>query len=181
MPVAGGGFEQCYNAQAMVDTEFMPVLVPQVVQGANDKPQIVPMLDTLQALPEGLNRPERLLADAGYFSKDNVEACEAAGIEPSIAVGRDSHHPHGSERFSEPPEPAPEATPLERMVNRLKTGVGRAAYALRKQTVEPVFGIIKSAMGFRRFLTRGLDNVQGEWTLMCLAWNLKRMAVLRPY
>jgi transposase len=181
MPVAGGGFEQCYNAQAMVDTESMLVVVPQVVQAANDKQQIVPMLDTLQALPEGLNRPERLLADAGYFSKDNVEACEAAGIEPSIAVARDSHHPHWSERFSEPPEPAPEATPVERMVNRLKTGVGRAAYALRKQTVEPVFGIIKSVMGFRQFLTRGLDNVQGEWTLVCLAWNLKRMAVLRPY
>ncbi|MFZ1538974.1 MAG: transposase [Chromatiaceae bacterium] len=64
--------------------------------------------------------------------------------------------------------------------HRLKTRAGRAAYALRKQTVEPVFGIIKSVMGFRQFLTRGLQNVQGEWTLVCLAWNLKRMAVLRP-
>jgi transposase len=179
MPVAGGGFEQCYNGQAIVDTESMLVLVAQVVQAANDKQQVVPMLDRLQALPEGLSRPERLLADAGYFSKDNVQACEAAGIEPLIAVARDSHHPHWSERFSEPSEPPPAATPVERMVNRLKTGIGKAAYALRKQTVEPVFGIIKSAMGFRQFLTRGLDNVQGEWTLVCLAWNLKRMAVLR--
>lgn len=74
----------------------------------------------------------------------------------------------------------PEATPVERMANRLKPGIGRAAYGLRKQIVEPVFGVIKSVMGFRQFLAHGLDNVQGEWTLVCLAWNLKRMAVLRP-
>jgi transposase len=154
MPVAGGGFEQCYNAQAVVDTETMLVLVPQVVQAINDKQQIVPMLEKIQALPEGLNCPKQLAADAGYFGKDNVEACEAAEIEPLIAVKRDSHHPHWSERFGEPPAPPPAATPVERMVNRLKTGAGRAAYALRKQTVEPVFGIIKSVMGFRQFLTR---------------------------
>jgi hypothetical protein len=73
-----------------------------------------------------------------------------------------------------------EATPVKRMMHRLKTRAGKAAYALRKQTVEPVFGIVKSVMGFRQFLTRGLKNVQGEWTLVCLAWNLKRMAVLCP-
>ena len=130
-------------------------------------------------LPAGLNGAKRLAADAGSFSKDNVAACDAAGIEPLIAVTRDQHHPHGSERFREPPALAPAATPVERMTNRLQTGAGRAAYALRKQTVEPVFGIIKVVMGFRQLLTRGLDNVQGEWTLVCLAWNLKRMAVLR--
>lgn len=180
MPVAGGGFEQCYNAQATVDTETMLVLLPQVVQAANDKQQVAPMLEKLQALPAGINQPEQFLADAGYFSEANVGACEEAGIEPLIALKRDEHHPHWSERFSEPPEALPEATPVERMANRLKTGTGRAAYGLRKQTVEPVFGIIKSVMGFRQFLTRGLHNVQGEWTLVCLAWNLKRMALLRP-
>jgi transposase len=180
MVVAGGGFEQCYNAQAIVDTETMLVLVPQVTQAANDKQQIVPMVEKLQALPEGLNQPEQLLADAGYFSEANVDACEAAGIEPLIAVKRDEHHPHYAERFSEPPELPANPTPVQRMTHRLKTGAGRAAYALRKSTVEPVFGIIKSVLGFRQFLTRGLDNVQGEWTLVCLAWNLKRMAVLRP-
>jgi IS5 family transposase len=117
------------------------------------------MLAQLQALPAGLNGAKRLAADAGYFSKDNVAACEAAGIEPLIAVKRDQHHPHWSERFHEPPELAPATTPVARMTNRLKTGAGRAAYALRKQTVEPVFGIIKSVMGFRQFLTRGLANV----------------------
>ena len=179
MPVAGGGFEQCYNGQAMVDPASMLVVVAHVVQAVNDKQQVVPMIEKLQALPAGLNGAKRLAADAGYFSKDNVAACEAAGMEPLIAVKRDQHHPHWSERFREPPELAPAPTPVARMTTRLKTGAGRAAYALRKQTVEPVFGIIKSVMGFRQFLTRGLANVQGEWTLVCLAWNLKRMAVLR--
>ncbi len=179
MPVAGGGFEQCYNAQALVDTETLLVVVPDVVQAPNDKCQIVPMLENVQTLPADLARPQQLLADTGYFSAANVQACEAAGIEPSIAVARDAHHPHWSERFEEPPAPAPDATPVERMANRLKSPAGRAVYALRKRTVEPVFGIIKSAMGFRQFLTRGLDNVRNEWRLVCLAWNLKRMAVLR--
>ena len=180
MPIAGGGFEQCYNAQAMVDTETMLVLVPQVTQAANDKQQLAPLLEKLQALPEEINRTEQLLADAGYFSEANVTACDSAGIEPAIAIKRDAHHPHGSERFTSPEAPSAEAPPVERMAHRLKTPKGRATYALRKQTVEPVFGIIKSVMGFRQFLTRGLDHVQNEWTLVCLAWNLKRMAVLRP-
>jgi transposase len=179
MPVAGGGFDQCYNAQAVVDNETMLVLAPQVTQAANDKQQVGPMLERVQALPAGLNQPEQLLADTGYFSADNVAACEQAGIEPLIAITRDHHHPHWAERFSEPEELPTNPSPVERMTHRLKTGAGRAAYALRKQRVEPVFGIIKSVMGFRQFLTRGLDNVQGEWTLVCLAWNLKRMAVLR--
>jgi IS5 family transposase len=98
----------------------------------------------LQALPEGLNQPEPLLADAGYFSEANVDVCEAAGIEQLIAVKRDEHHPHVSERFSKPPELPANPTPVQRMTGRLKTGAGRAAYALRKSTVEPVFGIIKS-------------------------------------
>ena len=163
MPVAGGGFEQCYNAQAIVDTETMLVLVPQVTQAANDKQQVAPMLEKLQALPEGLNQPEQLLADAGYFSEANVDACEAAGIEPLIAIKRDEHHPHWSERFGEPEAAPPaEATPVERMAHRLKTRAGQAAYALRKSTVEPVFGIIKSVMGFRQFLTRGSGQRPGR-------------------
>jgi len=178
--VAGGGFEQCDSAQAIVDTQSMLVMVAQVTQAANDKEQVAPMLERLQALPEGLNHPEECVADNGYFSENNVNRCEAAEIVPLIAMKREEHHPHWSARFSEPGEVAPEASPVERLAHRLKTCAGRAAYALRKQTVEPVFGIIKSVMGFRQFLTRGLKNVQGEWTLVCLAWNLKRMAVLRP-
>jgi transposase len=180
MPVAGGGFEQCYNAQGTVDTDSLLVVAPWVTQAANDKQQVVPMLERLQALPADLIQPQQALADTGYFSADNVAACVQAGIEPLIAMARDEHHPHWSERFSEPAAVPADATPVRCMQHRLKTRAGRAVYALRKQTVEPVFGIIKSVLGFRQFLTRGLANVQNEWTLVCLAWNLKRMAVLCP-
>lgn len=174
------GFEQCYNAQAAVDTETMLVLATEVSQAANDKQQVEPILEKLQALPEGLNAPDNLLADTGYYSERNVEACLEAEITPLIATGREGHHPHWSERFEEP-EPLPEgAGPVERMKHTLKTREGKKAYGLRKQTVEPVFGIIKSVMKFRQFMLRGLANVNNEWTLVCLAWNLKRMAVLRP-
>ncbi|HEJ6539326.1 TPA: IS1182 family transposase [Pseudomonas aeruginosa] len=181
MKVAGGGFEQCYNAQALVDSESMLVMAPHVTQAGNDKEQVVPMLAKLQALPEELNQPEKFLADSGYFSEKNVEACEAARIEPLIAVGRDAHHRHWRERFEEPAASSEPTSPVDKMKHRLKTKAGRAAYGQRKQTVEPVFGIIKSVMGFRKFLLRGLANVQNEWTLVCLAWNLKRMATLRPH
>jgi transposase len=180
MKVSGGGFEQCYNAQAVVDTDSMLVMVAHVTDAANDKEQVAPMVEKVQALPDGLNQPGTVLIDSGYFSEKNVDTCVAAKITPLIAVGRDGHHPAWRERFTEPEPLAPDATPVEKMKHALKTKEGRALYALRKQTVEPVFGIIKSVMGFRQFLMRGLDNVQTEWTLVCLAWNLKRMAVLRP-
>ena len=179
MKQANGSFEQCYNAQVAVDCESMLILMPQVTQACNDKQQIEPALAALQALPDGLN-PHRLLADTGYFSEDNVAACHAAAIEPLIAVARDGHHPAWRERFEEPAALSEPATPLERMKHALKTQAGRAQYALRKQTVEPVIGIVKSVMGFRQFLLRGLTHANNEWTLACLAWNLKRMAVLRP-
>ena len=180
MKVAGGGFEQCYNAQAVVDTESMLVLAPEVTQATNDKEQVEPMVEKVQANPEGLNQPEAWLADTGYYSEKNVATCVAAHIEPLIAVGRGEHHPGWRDRFTEPEPLADGACAVEAMKHKLKTRAGRAAYALRKQTVEPVFGIIKSVMGFRPFLLRGLENVRNEWTLVCLAWNLKRMAVLRP-
>ena len=141
MKVAGGGFEQCYNAQALVDSESMLVMAPHVTQAGNDKEQVVPMLAKLQALPEELNQPEKFLADSGYFSEKNVEACEAARIEPLIAVGRDAHHRHWRERFEEPAASSEPTSPVDKMKHRLKTKAGRAAYGQRKQTVEPVFEI----------------------------------------
>jgi transposase/IS5 family transposase len=180
MKVAGGGFEQCFNAQAAVDTESLLILATHVTQATNDKEQVEPMVAKVQDNPEGLNQPGTLLADTGYFSQTNVAACTAARMTPLIAVKRDEHHPDWRARFTEPVALAGDASPVAVMKHALKTRAGRAAYALRKQTVEPVFGIIKSVMGFRQFLLRGLENVQNEWTLVCLAWNLKRMAVLRP-
>lgn len=180
MPCAGGGFEQSYNAQAAVDTESMLILACEVTQAPNDKQQMAPMVEKLQSLPAGLGQPETLAADTGYYSEHNVNLCANAGIEPLIAVKREGHHPHFSERFSEPEPLAENASPVEKMKHKLKTKAGKAIYAKRKQTVEPVFGIIKSVMGFRQFLLRGLEKVRTEWSLVCLAWNLKRMAVLRP-
>lgn len=180
MKVAGGGFDQCYNAQAMVDTETMLVVVPAVTQAANDKQQVEPMLKKLQALPVELAAPTTLLADTGYYSEANVAACHQAGVNPLIAVKREGHHTPWQERFAEPALIAEDASEVERMRHALKTKSGRATYALRKQTVEPVFGIIKSVLKFRQFMLRGLANVRNEWTLVCLAWNLKRMAILRP-
>ncbi|KAF0146806.1 MAG: hypothetical protein FD187_3199 [bacterium] len=179
MPVSGGGFEQAYNAQAAVDAASMLVVAPSVTQACNDKEQVAPMLEKLGALPATLGQAEHLLADTGYYSARNIEACEARGIEALIAVKRDEHHPTPLERFTEPEALPDNATPAQTMAHKLKTKAGRALYALRKQTVEPVFGIIKSVMGFRQFSLRGLKKVTGEWTLVCLAWNLKRMASLR--
>jgi transposase len=180
MPVAGGGFEQCYNAQAVVAAGSLLVIAAEVVQAPNDKRQLEPMLGRIDALPDDLGRPDVLLADSGYFSAANVTACETAGIEPLIAPGRQSHHPSLSDRFADPP-PAPDnPTPVEAMIHRLKTPDGKKLYALRKHIPEPVFGIIKSVMGFRQFLLRGLDSVRGAWNLVTLAWNLKRMFTLSP-
>jgi transposase len=178
MPVAGGGFDQCYNAQAAVAADSLLVVATDVVQAPNDKNQVEPMLGKIGALPEELGKAEHLLADTGYFSAGNVEACEKAGVEPVIAMGRQPHHPPLSERFAPAPEPPKDPTPVEAMAHRLKTPAGRALYALRKQTPEPVFGIIKSVLGFRQFSLRGLEKVRGEWSLVTMAWNLKRMFVL---
>src|SRR3979409_2492294 len=180
MPVAGGGFEQCYNAQAAVAAGSLLVVAADVVQAPNDKQQLEPMLGKIGALPEELGEAETLLADTGYFSTANVEACEQAGIEPLIAMGRQPHHPPLQERCATAP-PAPEnPTPVAAMAHRLKTPEGRTLYALRKQTPEPVFGIIKSVLGFRQFSLRGLEKVRGEWSLVTMAWNMKRMFVLNP-
>ena len=179
MPVAGGGFEQCYNAQAVVAEASLLVVANDVVQAPNDKQQLEPMLAKTGALPEELGKAETLLGDNGYFSQANVKACEAAGITPLLAMGRDSHHPSLGERFAEVPAVPENPTPVEAMAHRLRTPEGKKLYALRKCIPEPVFGIVKSVLGFRQFLLRGLDKVKGEWSLVTMAWNLKRMFVLK--
>jgi transposase len=179
MPVSGGGFEQCYNAQAVVAEGSLLVVASDVVQAANDKQQLEPMLAKTGALPEELGRAETMLADNGYFSGANVKACIAAGVEPLIALGRETHHQSLAGRFADAP-PAPEnPTPVEAMAHRLQTPEGKKLYAKRKHTPEPVFGIIKSVLGFRQFLLRGLEKVKAEWTLVTLAWNMKRMFALK--
>jgi len=179
MPVSGGGFEQSYNAQAAVDTQTMLVIVPHVSQAANDKREVKPILDELSELPGSLGQVKAMLADTGYCSQANVQHCHAHNIEPLLAMGRDSHHLPVQERFApDAPEPESEDAVLK-MAHRLKTKAGRALYGLRKQTVEPVFGIIKHVMGWRQMSMRGLQKAEGEWTLVTLAWNVKRLHVLR--
>ena len=136
-------------------------------------------MDCIQALPEVLGQVQSLIADNGYCSQANVQGCQDAGIAPLLALKRESHHLPVLERFA-PDAPAPETTdPLTRMAHQLGTQAGRALYKLRKQTVEPVFGIIKRVMGWRQMSMRGLDKAQGEWNLVTMAWNIKRMHVLR--
>jgi transposase len=178
MPVAGGGFEQCYNAQAAVAADSLLVVATDVVQAPNDKQQLEPILDKIAELPDEIGKVDELLADNGYFSEGNVNACAAAGIEPVIAMGREAHHPSLAERFAEDPAAPKDPTPVEAMRYRLQTKEGKKRYALRKQTPEPVFGIIKSVLGFRQFMLRGLDKVRGEWSLVTMAWNIKRMFAL---
>jgi transposase len=180
MKVAGGGFDQCYNAQAVVATGSLLIVAAAVTQAANDKEQLMPMIEKLQALPQELGRTRRILADSGYLSQSNVEQCTAARIEPLIAMGRSRHHLSWRQRFAAAPKSPPEsATPMQKMAHRLKTPRGRKLYALRKQTPEPVFGIIKSVMGYRQCLLRGLENVSGEWNLVTLSWNIKRMFAMQ--
>lgn len=178
MPASGGGFGQSYNAQAGVDTETMMVITQHVSQAPNDKREVMPTLQQIAALPAQLGQVSTLLADNGYCSQANVIACTDAQIEPLLALKRHSHHMPVLERFA-PDGPQPQTTePLEQMGYRLATQAGRALYSLRKQTVEPVFGIIKRVMGWRQMSMRGLSKAQGEWSLVTMAWNIKRMHVL---
>lgn len=179
---SGGAFEQAYNGQLSVDTQSRLIVAAHITQAANDKQQIEPTLTALAALPEAIGAPEALLADTGYFSGANVLRCVEAGITPLIALKRDSHHLSLRERFgAEPPKLTAEASvdALTGMQHRLKTGAGKALYALRKSTVEPAIGVIKHVMGFRQFNLRGLSKVNAEWSLVTLSCNIKRMNVLR--
>ena len=179
MPTSGKGFDQAYNAQASVDVDTMIIVESHVSQSPNDKKEITPTLSALKSLPESLGKADGILADAGYFSDANVSACEQAEIEPFIPPNRKKHNQSLTERFAKE-EPLPEdADSIGKMRHKLKTPKGRTLYAKRKSTVEPVFGIIKHVMGFRQFLLRGFKSVTGEWTLVSMAWNIKRMFALK--
>lgn len=172
------GFVQAYNAQATVDIDSHLIVENHLTQQPNDTQEVVPALDRLHELNDRLGKPDGLLADAGYFSENNVKRCEADEVTPYISDSRERHHLPWDERFQSPP-PCPEgADAVTAMRHRLRTPEGRAMYAKRKSTVETVFGIVKEVMGFRRFHLRGFDAAQGEWNLVCMAWNMKRMYAL---
>lgn len=178
MPTSGGGFEQAYNAQATVDMVTMLIVGNHVSQNPNDKQEVEPALAELDKLPENLGKVEKAALDSGFFSEHNTQKFVDKDIEPYIASGRQNHYPIWSERFAAPPTPPQNPDEVAAMKHRLKTDEGKEFYAKRKSTVEPVFGIIKEVMGFRRFMLRGLQSVTGEWTLVCIAFNLKRLFAL---
>lgn len=179
MPSSGKGFEQAYNAQAGVDVDTMLVVESHITQSPNDKKEITPALIALSSLPEELGVVDSILADTGYYSDDNVSSCEKAEIEPFMPPGREKHNPPLSGRFAQPGPLPRNADSMSKMKHKLKTDRGRELYAKRKSTVEPVFGIIKQVMGFRQFLLRGFKAVTGEWILVSMAWNIKRMFALK--
>jgi len=180
MPVAGGGFDQAYNAQLAVDTDSLLIVGTGLTASSVDQHQLEPMLEQLRQLPQELGRVEALLADAGYCSKTNVAACVQHKVEPLIAMRREQHHLPLEQRFApEAPPPALDADSMLWMAWVLSTQSGRARYAKRKSTVEPDIGIIKRVMRFRQFLLRGLAQVTVEWDLVALAHNVRRLCVLK--
>ncbi|MEA3275057.1 MAG: IS1182 family transposase [Pseudomonadota bacterium] len=179
MPTSSGGFEQGYNAQAGVDIDTHLIVEEHVTQHTNDKQEVAPALEKLVALPDALGEVEALLADTGYHSEANVERCDSVEIEPLIPAKREAHNLPLVERFAEDPAPPTDPSPVQAMAHRLHTRTGKALYAKRKSTVETVFGIIKHVLGFRQFLLRGLRAVRGEWALVCIGWNLRRLFVLK--
>lgn len=178
MPTSGKAYEQAYNAQAAVDTASKLIVSAHITQQPNDKQELKPTLENLDALPDELGKVSDLLADSGYFSEANVTDCEEQGITPYIAVSRQQHNLSPWERFLEPPPLSDDADAVTQMRHRLQTKAGKSVYALRKVSSEPVFGVIKAAMGFRSFLLRSFEAVQGEWSLVCMAYNLKKLHTL---
>ena len=170
------GFDQHYNVQVAVDQASRLIVSNTVSNHVNDQGEAIPTVD---AIPAEVGKPKAAAMDNGYWSPTNVEELQTRGIEPYIATGRDSHHQSWQERFAQEPEPPPQdASLIVQMAYKLKTDIGKRIYGLRKSTVEPVIGIIKEALGFRQFSLRGMWAVAGEWCLVCLAYNLKRLHML---
>jgi transposase len=168
------GFDQHYNAQAAVEQDHLLIVAATVSNHPTDHAEALPTVD---AIPPEVGAPDAAALDAGFFSPENVAGLEARGIEPYIAVGREAHDRDWKAYFSAGPPPA-DASPVVKMAYKLQTEIGKAIYGLRKCTVEPVIGIIKEVLGFRQFSLRGLVAAAGEWCLVCLAYNLKRLHVL---
>ena len=170
------GFEQHYNVQVAVEQECRLIVGNTLSNHASDREEAIPTVD---AIPAQIGKPKAAALDNGYWSPTNVEELLGRGIEPFIATGRDSHNQSWRERFAQQPEPpAEDASLIVKMAYKLRTVIGKRIYGLRKSTVEPVIGIVKETLGFRQFSLRGLLAAAGEWCLVCLAYNLKRLHTL---
>jgi transposase len=167
------GFDQHYNVQVATDQDSLLIVAQTLSNHPNDKQEALP---TLHALPVEIGKPKAVAMDNGYFSETNIQDCKNLGIEPYIATGREPHHLDWHTFFQQQPEPpTDESSAMVKMAYKLQTEIGKALYCLRKCTVEPIIGIIKEILGFRQFSLRGLVAAAGEWCLVCLAFNLKRM------
>lgn len=170
------GVDQHYNVQVANDQDSLLIVAHALSNHPNDKQEALPTLD---ALDLRVGKPEAAAMDNGYFSQANIEACQKRGVEPYIATGREAHHQDWRSFFAQLLEPPDEeASPKEKMAYKLQTEIGKAIYRVRKCTIEPVIGIIKEILGFRQFSLRSLWAAAGEWCLVCLAFNLKRMHIL---
>lgn len=170
------GFDQHYNVQVAVEQDNFLIVAHSLSNHPTDRNEALPTLD---ALSPALGTPEAAALDTEYFSGSNIAGLEQRGSAPYSATGRDAHYQSWRMRFAELPDPPPtEATARVKMAYKLRTEIGQAIYKLRKSTVEPVIGIIKEIMGFRQFSLRGLAAAAGEWSLVCLAFNLKRLHIL---
>ncbi len=163
-------FVQAYNAQAAVDSEAQVIVAAAVTQRTNDKIQLVPMLAQAEEMTGG--QPQQVTADAGYFNEKQLSDAKLEGIDLFVAPDRQKH---GEEKPWATGPPPSDASVAERMRHKLRTAEGRAVYKLRKAVAEPVFGQIKEQRGFRRFLLRGLANVEGEWKMICATHNLLKL------
>ena len=166
--VKDGAYIQAYNAQIVVDEANQIIIAHGVSNQPPDQEYLVPMVERMLSMP--VQRPEALLADSGYFSADNVQTVQERGIDPYIAVGRE-----GKEGAAAPGGSAGQQGPKTLMREKLKKDVGKAVYARRKVIVEPVFGQIEQARGFRRFSQRGRVKVRREWAFVCLTHNLLKL------
>lgn len=165
------GFVQAYNAQIAVEGTLQLIVGQAVTQEGNDKRQLQPMVQTIAQ--QAGQTPAQLLADSGYCSDENLGALVDTSIDLHIATQKQKH---GERPTSCPRGPVPQtATRTERMARKLLTKRGAAVYAARKAIVEPVFGQIKQARGFRQFLLRGLAKIRGEWALVCTTHNVLKM------
>jgi len=171
------GFDQHYNIQVVVEHDSRLIVGHWLCNQTNDKQAALPTIDTV---PPQLGRPKTANLDTGYFSEHNLAGLQERGIDPYIATGRSPHHQGWWAYFQDCPDPpAADASVKEHMAYKLRTEIGQALYRLRKSTVEPVIGIIKEVLSFRQFSLRGLVAAGGEWTLVCLAYNLKRLHTLQ--
>jgi hypothetical protein len=176
MPKSGGGYIQAYNAQASTDMDTMLIIGNHVSQNTNDKKELQPALNEInKSLLNAAKEVNRIALDSGYRSEENANILDKNHIKGYMPIGREKEHNKIEALLLKKPYALDNATPIEEVNYRMNTKEGKEFYAKRKSTIEPIFGIIKNVMGFVKFSLRGIESVTGEWNIVSLAYNLKRV------